>query len=137
MNIIEATRSWLRSSPLIDSENKFNAGHLGAGAYEYSLATGGETHRQDILGNDLCTCSLVFMARLPYGDALRDNLSAADFFAGLSAWILQQNRSHSYPAVAGYAVTKVSASNAGMIMQADSNTARYQIQIQIDLEEVS
>ena len=137
MNIIEAARSWLRSSRLIDHENKFNAGYLGERAYEYSLTASAETHRQDILGNDLCTCSLVFMARLPYGDAIRDNLSAADFFAGLSAWILQQNRSHSYPAVSGYAVTNVSASNAGMIMQADSNTARYQIQIQIDLEEVS
>lgn len=136
MNILEATRSWLRGCQLIDKDNKFNAGYLGATTTEYSLAVGAETHREDILGNDLCSCSLVFSARMPYGDALRENLSAADFFYSLSAWIRTQNRAHNYPNVAGYAITELSASNAGIIMQADANTARYQIQIKIDLEEV-
>ena len=136
MNIIEATRKWLRGSELIDKNNKFNAGYLGSSATEYSLATAGESHREDILGNDLCSCSLIFSARLPYGDAIKANLSAADFFAKLSAWILNQNRSHNYPVISGYEVSDIRSSNAGMIIQADANTARYQIQIQIDLEEV-
>lgn len=136
MNIIEATRAWLRSSDLIDKDNKFNAGYLGASATEYSIATSAESHRTDILGNDICSCSLIFSARLPYGSAIKENISAAGFFSQLSAWIRKKNRAHEYPNVAGYEVTEITASNAGIIIQADANTAKYQIQIKIDLEEV-
>ena len=136
MNIIEAARAWLRNSDLIDKDNKFNAGYLGASAIEYSITTGGESHRTDILGNDLCSYSLMFSARMPYGAAIKENISAADFFSQLSAWIRNQNRSHNYPVISGYEVSEIKASNAGIIIQADANTAKYQIQIQIDLEEV-
>ena len=136
MNIIEATRAWLRSSDLIDKDNKFNAGYLGVSATEYSITSSGESHRTDILGNDICSCSLSFSARMPYGAAIKENISAADFFSQLSAWIRRQNRSHNYPDVAGYEVTEIVPSNAGIIIQADANTAKYQIQIKIDLEEV-
>ena len=136
MNIIEATRAWLRSSDLIDKDNKFNAGYLGVSATEYSITSSGESHRTDILGNDICSCSLSFSARMPYGAAIKENISAADFFSQLSAWIRKQNRAHNYPDVAGYEVTEITPSNAGIIIQADANTAKYQIQIKIDLEEV-
>lgn len=136
MNIIEAARSWLRSCPLIDRENRFNAGYLGARSAEYSISTGSVSHKEDILGYDKCTYNVVFSARLPFGEAFRENISAADFFSELSAWILTQNRAHNYPTVFGYEVTSVMASNAGIITQADANTARYQIQIQFILEEV-
>lgn len=136
MNIIEATRAWLRESDLIDKDNKFNAGYLGASATEYSITTAGESHKTDILGNDICTSNLVFLARMPYGKAMAANISAAEFFAELSSWIRRQNRTHNYPIVSGYDVSEVVTSNAGMITQADANTARYQIQIKITLEEV-
>lgn len=136
MNIIEATRAWLRESDLIDKDNKFNAGYLGASATEYSITTAGESHKADILGNDICTSNLVFLARMPYGKAMAANISAAEFFAELSSWIRRQNRTHNYPIVSGYDVSEVVTSNAGMITQADANTARYQIQIKITLEEV-
>lgn len=79
---------------------------------------------------------LVFVAQLPFGAALSPNLSAADFFARLSAWIRAQERLHDYPEVSGYTVTKIQASNAGVITQADANAARYQLQIKLNLEEV-
>lgn len=136
MNIIEATRAWLRSSYLIDNNNKFNAGYLGASATEYSITSSGESHRTDILGNDICSYSLLFSARMPCGAAIKENISAADFFSQLSAWIRKKNRFHEYPNVTGYEVTEITPSNAGIIIQADADTAKYQIQIKIDLEEV-
>lgn len=136
MNIIEATRAWLRNCPLLDNDNRFNAGYLGIRATEYSISTSAESHKEDILGRDLCACSLVFAARLPFGEALKENISATDFFAELSAWIRKQNRIKRYPAVSGYSVTSVTTANAGIIMQSDANTAKYQIQIKINLEEV-
>lgn len=137
MNIIEATRAWMRESDLISKDNKFHAGYLGASATEYSITTGGESHKTDILGNDICVCNLIFFARMPYGAAMMENISAADFFSRLASWIREQNRTHNYPSVSGYEVSEVITSNAGIITQADANTARYQIQIKITLEEVS
>lgn len=136
MNIVEATRAWLRNSDLISSDNKFNAGYLGAESTEYSIAVTGETHRENILGNDICSYSLIFAARMSYGPSIRENISAADFFSELSAWIRRQNQSRNYPVVDGYEVTQVSVSNSGIIIQADANTAKYQIQIKINLQEV-
>lgn len=137
MNILDATRSWLRANcPLIDGKNRFNAGYLGAQSIEYAVTLSGESHRQDVLGNDTATFSLLFSACLPYGAATKDNLSAADFFFNLSAWLRGAERAHDYPTgVSGYCVTRMEPSNAGMILKADANTARYQMQIQMILEE--
>lgn len=135
MNIIEAARKWLRACPLIDQNNRFNAGYLGAKSVEYSIATGAVSHKEDILGRDRCIYSIIFSARLPFGEAIQANIGAADFFSELEAWIRAQDRSENYPEVSGYAVTSVTTSNAGIITQADANTARYQIQIKFILEE--
>ncbi len=135
MNIIEAARKWLRSCPLIDQDNRFNAGYLGAKTVEYSVATGSVSHKEDILGRDRCTYSIIFSARLPFGEAIQTNISAADFFSELESWIRDQDRSGNYPETSGYDVTSIVTSNAGIITQADANTARYQIQIKFSLEE--
>ena len=137
MNALDATRKWVRSSPVIDSDNKFNVNYLGATATTYTLDTAGESHRQDVCGNDIMTCNLVFAARLPYGSTLTQNVSANDLFQDLRNWIMQQERQHSYPTqVEGYAATRVTTANAGIVLEAGASTARYQLQIQIVFEEL-
>lgn len=138
MNVLEATRQWLRAEcPLIDKADRFNLSHLGAQATEYALTTAGESHKEDVCGYDVATHNLVFAARLPFGTALAPNVGAAELFARLGAWLRAQERAHRYPAgVDGYEVTRITMANAGMITQADANSARYQIQIQITAEEV-
>lgn len=138
MNVLESTRAWLRAQcPLIDRENRFNLSHLGAQATEYTLTSAGESHKEDVCGFDIATYSLVFAARLPFGTALAPNVGAAELFAQLGAWLRAQERAHNYPAdIDGYVVTRITMANAGMITQADANTARYQIQIQLTAEEV-
>lgn len=138
MTVLEATRHWLRNQcPLIGKDNKFNISHLGCNATEYTLSAAGESHREDVCGYDIATHNLVFAARLPFGVALQDNIGAAEFFGQLGDWIRQQERTHNYPTgIKGYTVTRMTMANTGMITQADANTARYQIQIQMTLEEV-
>ena len=115
MNVLDATRAWMRAQcPLINRQDLFNANYLGAEPTEYTLRTASESHRTDVL---------------------KPNLDAADFFAALSAWIRGQERTHNYPAVSGYRVTKITASNAGVPTGADANAARYQLQIKLYLEE--
>ena len=134
--IVTTTRDWLRREcPLIDKNNRFNASYIGAQATEYTIRSAGDSHKPDVLGLDLATWNLTFEARLPFGAAVSPNVSAADYFERLSAWIRAQDRLHNYPDVDGYEVTHLEASNAGVINQADAGTARYQLQIKIEMEE--
>ena len=135
MRFMESVRAWLRTCPLIDRKNRFNVGYLGIGT-DYSLSMAGSTHKQDILGYAQDHYSLLFQARLPYGAAIEANLTAAELFEELTAWLRAQEKAHSYPQLQGCSVTALSVANSGMILRADSNTADYQLQIQIDTEEV-
>lgn len=137
MNALDATRKWLREEcPLIDQQDNFNANYLGATATAYTLYTAGTTHREDILGLDHPTHKLTFMAQLPYGTALKPNLAAADFFSSLSAWIQGQNRAQNFPDISGYEVTSIAAENAGIVVSADANAAKYQLQLTINAKEM-
>ena len=136
MNVLDATRAWLREEcPLIDRINRFNANYIGAEATEYTLRSAAESHTQNILGADVADYSLTFEALLPYGTATAPNLAAADFFSALSAWVRGADRARLYPRVPGYEVERVAASNAGLIVMANANTARYQLQIQLKMKE--
>lgn len=136
MNVLDATRQWLRAEcPLIDRKNRFNANYIGADATEYTLRTGGESHRQNLWGADIATYDLVFEAVLPYGTATAPNIAAADLFAGLSAWLRGAAAAHNYPAVTGYEADSLTVSNAGLITTATAATARYQLQIKLVLKE--
>lgn len=136
MTILEATRTWLWDNcPLIDKSSPFNVNYLGTEATSYSVSTSGSTHTPDIAGHDLAKYDLLFKARMAYGDVLAANVAAADFFEGLAKWVRMQNAAHAYPAVSGYTVTGVTNTNAGLVLSAEANTAIYQLQIQITLEE--
>ena len=95
----------------------------------------GDRHRYDILGKDSPTYNLTFEARLPFGAAVASNIDAADFFDKLANWLNVQNRIRNWPEIDGYQVNKMTASNAGLINQADAGTARYQLQISLEMEE--
>lgn len=135
MNPLEATRAWVRGCPLIDRNNKFNANYLGTQATEYSLSTASDSHRSDVCGYDHAVYNMIFSARMVYGAMIQQNLLAADFFANLSQWIRDKDRAQEYPQVTGYSVTKITAANAGLIIAAEANTAEYNLQIQMILEE--
>ena len=45
------------------------------------------------------------------------------------------DRARNYPEVSGYEVERITASNAGLIVLANADTARYQLQIQIKMKE--
>ena len=137
MNVLDATRKWLRDQcPLIDKTDKFNANYLGSQATEYTLCTAGETHREDILGIAPPPYKLTFVAQLPYGAAVQGNIAAADFFARLTAWLRGAERAHNYPDLAGYEVLRIETANAGMPTGADANAARYQLQLTLYTKEL-
>lgn len=98
MNVLDATRKWLRDEcPLIDRGNRFNANYLGADATEYTLRTSGESHRQNLWGADIATHDLVFEAVMPYGTATAPNIAAADFLPGFRPGCGVQRRPTTVP----------------------------------------
>ena len=136
-SVLAQVRAWLRENcPLIDKTDNFNANSIGAAATEYTIRTAGDRHSYDIIGKDSPTYNLTFEARLPFGAAVAANIDAADFFDKLASWLNVQNRIRSWPPIDGYRVTKMTASNAGLITQADAGTARYQLQISLEMEEL-
>lgn len=138
MNVIDATRCWLRSDcPLIDAADRFNAGYLGAKATEYALSLSGEKHTANICGDDIATYTLLFSARLPCGQAVQPNIAAAEFFARLSAWLRGLARAGALPTLLdGYETKSLKVANSGQILAADGNTARYTLQMTLELQEV-
>lgn len=75
MNALDATRKWLREEcPLIDKRNRFNANYLGASGVEYTLRTSGESHRQNIVGDDIATHNLVFGKQAKYSGLSRKSV---------------------------------------------------------------
>lgn len=136
-SVLAQFRTWMRENcPLIDQNDKFNANYIGATATEYTIRNAGDRHRYDILGKDSPTYNLTFEARLPFGAAVGANIDAADFFDKLANWLNVQNRIRNWPEIDGYQVNKMTASNAGLITSADAGTARYQLQISIEMEEL-
>lgn len=136
-SVLAQFRVWLRENcPLIDKDDKFNANYIGATATEYTIRTAGDRHRYDITGKDSPTYNLTFEARLPFGAAVAANIDAADFFDRLASWLNVQNSIRNWPEIDGYMVNKMTASNAGLINQADAGTARYQLQISLEMEEL-
>ena len=135
-DILTATRKWLRTCPLIDKNNRFNINYLGAQSVEYTLTLSGESHREDICGGDIATYNLLFLARMPFGAAMATNISAAELLGDLSEWVRAQNRAKAYPKFKGYEATRITPANSGVIIAAEANTAEYQLQLQLTLEEV-
>lgn len=138
MTALTATRIWMRQNcPLIDKKGRFNAGYLGAKPGAYALTASGESHAQDVCGADAMTVQLLFLARLPFGEALAENLSAAEFFGDLLAWLKAAERAHDYPCgIDGYEVCRLTAQNAGLVLSAEAGSACYQLQMTLQLEEV-
>ncbi len=138
MTVLAATRAWMRQNcPLIDKNDRFNAGYLGAKAGAYALTASGESHVQDICGATKRTVQLLFLARLPFGEALADNLCAVEFFSELAAWLEARESAHEYPqGIDGDEVCRLTAQNAGLVLSAEAGNACYQLQMTLQMEEV-
>lgn len=135
MNLLEATRQWFRTCPLIDTNNKINLQYLSGDPVSYSLTKTGETTSKDVCGYYHHTYNLALYVRLPWGAELLPNQSAAELFTELDDWVRKQDRDGVYPIVDGETVDRIATANAGMIISADAKTAQYQIQITISTEE--
>ena len=133
MSGIEAIRTYLRTCPLLEDE-KINVDFLGekAGSYTVDIVPSKETVTKYVDGSSRRQLEFVIASRADWGEEFRQNVENIDFFEQLSAWLETQSNAGSLPVLdAGKTAQKVEALTGGYALEAETNTARYQIQCRL------
>lgn len=91
--------------------------------------------RENILGDmeldPVQAQNFIFAYRAPFGSAVQQNLDNLQLFQQVSAWIWAQNAAHNFPTWEGGEITSIVPTITPVIMEAGTDTARYQIQIRV------
>ena len=136
-NNAEKLRAWLRQCPVIDRKLLFGADFMGENATEYGVFSVPSSiqYRENILGEQVPQMNqeqnFIFAAKAPYGTDIRQNLDNLGFWQDVTSWILEQNQTHNLPDWDGGKVRAIYPTLTGAMVQAGSDTARYQLQLRV------
>lgn len=137
-NNAQQLRTWFRTCPILASGVRFNADYVAGKATEYAIYSVPSPlkYHENILGDEVPdddqAQNFIFVAELPYGADVQQNLANLGFMQAVAGWILQQNAERTFPAWAGGRVKSVLPTLTGAPVQASANTAKYQIQLKIN-----
>lgn len=81
-------------------------------------------------GGSLCQFIFQFGSREFYDDGIAQNIENLDFYERFKEEIEQNNKNHILPDING--IQSIKCLNAGTLNYADTNTAEFSIQIQIE-----
>lgn len=104
---------------------------------EYAIYTSPSTlkYKTDILGNvqftPLQEINFVFASRESYGRDVLQNLQNLGFFQEVINWMILQNETKNFPAIAEGAVVSILPSTTQFLFSAGSDTGLYQIQCKL------
>lgn len=138
VNNAEQLRAWFRGCPLLASGVRFNADYVAGKAAEYAIYSvpSALKYHENILGDEVPddnqTQNFIFVAELPYGADVQQNLANLGFMQAVADWILRQNMERAFPAWDGGRVKSVLPTLTGAPVQVSANTAKYQIQLKIN-----
>lgn len=137
MNTTENLRLWLRQCPAISSKNRFGVDFMGQDPTEYTLYSSPTTlsYLTDILGNvyfkPVQELNYVFASLFAFSKDILQNLENLGFFADVIEWIYAQNITKNFPEIEEGTVLSIMPTLSPYVFDADSDSARYQIQIKI------
>ena len=104
----ESVRTWLRSCPLIDQNDRFSINYLGAEPMEYTVE------------------------EVPSVPVLTKYIANSGFWSQLETWVEDQNRQRKYPKLDdGRQARSIEITSSHYLYEVGANTARYQIQLQL------
>lgn len=138
VNNAEQLRAWFRACPLLASGIRFNADYVAGKAAEYAIYSvpSALKYHENILGDEIPddnqTQNFIFVAELPYGADVQQNLANLGFMQAVADWILRQSIERSFPDWDGGCVKSVLPTLTGAPVQVSANTAKYQIQLKIN-----
>ena len=136
-SMAQALWSWIRQCPQLRQGVKVGVDYLADEATEYAIYAIPSTirTRENVLGEivpaDRQTLSFYFASKEPYGADARQTMQNQSFYESVCAWIWDQNRKRSFPAIPGGDVVAVVPTLTTLIADAGSDVAKYQIQIQL------
>ena len=136
-SITQALWGWLRTCPQLRQGAKIGVDYLTDTSTEYAIyaiPSQIATH-ENVLGetipNDRQTQTFYFASKEPYGADARQTLQNQAFYEGVVEWIIEQNRTRSFPAIPGGAVISIVPTLTALIADASADTAKYQIQLKL------
>lgn len=131
MKKIEAIRSYFNTCPLLDDEARLSIDYRGSEAIEYSIYSNpvNPIVKKYVDGGALKQYSFVFSTLSYYSPELSQQLENSGFFEEFERWIENNNRTGKLPNVSG--AIKVEILTSGYLMNAEADTASYQIQLRL------
>lgn len=136
-NNVESLRRWFRACPLLSAENHLRVDYLAEEPEEYALISVPSTIRyhENVLGedvpNDIQTVQFIFASRENYGADERQNMDNYGFYQGIVLWIIEQNAERNLPALSQGRVLSVKPTLSQYVSAPGTDSARYQIQIEV------
>lgn len=137
INNIEHLRAWLRGCPAISRDNRFRVDYMAEEPVEYSLISVPSTisYRENVLGESIPrenqTMSFIFATRESWGADERQNIQNYGFFQDVTAWIIEQNARRIFPRINEGRVTSIRPILTTYVSSPGTDSARYQITIEI------
>ena len=136
-SITQALWDWLRTCPQLRQGAKIGVDYLTGTSTEYAIyaiPSQIATH-ENVLGetipNDRQTQTFYFASKEPYGADARQTLQNQAFYESVVEWIIEQNRTRSFPDIPGGSVVSIVPTLTALIADASADTAKYQIQLKL------
>lgn len=134
MNIMEQVRAFIRTYPPL-AGNKINVDFLpgDAGSYAVEAVPAKGIVKTYADGSTVRQFLFVLASRESYGAEVLRQLENLEFYENFSRWLETQTRSRSLPDLGeGRKALKIEASTPGYALNAETGSARYQIQCRME-----
>ena len=130
--VIDCIRTYLCGFPLL-KEGLFGVDYLGRDATEYTVEAVpcDPVFRQYTDGGCMKQFLFLFASREWYSADAAQNTDNLAFYEELERWIRQNNLAGNLPDLDGREANSIEVLTSGYAFDADSSTARYQIQLRL------
>ena len=136
-SIIEALRSYILTFPELDENGCLLVDYLGNQAIEYSVEAVpcNPVYRQYTDGGSMKQFIFLFASREFYSADVNQCIDNLAFYEKFADWIFENNHAGILPDLDGREPVSIEVLTGGYAFDADSNTARYQMQLRLLYEE--
>lgn len=140
VNNVEHLRKWLRGCPALLPENHFRVDYLAEEPVEYSLISVPSTivYRKNVLGEEIPrkeqTMQFIFATRQEWGADELQNIANFGFYQDVIMWMIEQNAIRNLPRINEGRVTAIKPTLSQYVSAPGTDSARYQIQIEVSYE---
>lgn len=137
-SIIESLRSYILTFPDLDENGCLNVDYLGNQAIEYSVEAVpcNPVYQQYTDGGCIKQFLFIFASREFYSADVNQCVENLSFYENFADWIHSNNRAGILPDLdTGKEPVSIEVLTGGYAFDADSNTARYQMQLRLLYEE--